>query len=129
MLQGDIWLRYALSGQGGSKVKQFAVRCENVELSRWSYFIAGCNIGNFNTHFLKDVPLDKVKNWIITKTSTHLKIVCNSVIVLSFNFAVDCDSNKRNGEELWSLKAKSFTFYPYCEYLTSNQMLVRNLTC
>ena len=125
--EGDIWLGYPLSGQGGSK--QFAVRCENVELSRWSYFIEGCTEGNWNKQFLNNVPLDKVKNWIITKTTTHLKVVCNRVTVLNFNFAVDCDSDKRNGEKVWSLTAKSFTFYQNGKYLTSNKMLVRNLTC
>ena len=126
---GDIYFFITLSGQGGSNVKQFAMRCENVELSQWSYFIDGCTERNWNKQFLNNVPPDKVKNWIITKTSSHLKVICNRVTVLNFNFAVDCDSDKRNGEELWSLKAKSFTFYPYCKYLTSNQMLVRNLTC
>ena len=83
----------------------------------------------WNKQFLNNVPLDKVKNWIITKTSSHLKVICNRVTVLNFNFAVDCDSDKRNGEKVGSLKAKSFTFYAHCKYLTANQMLVRNLTC
>ena len=61
ILQGCIELKYVLAGQGGSKVKQFAARCENVELSQWSYFIVGCNIGNWNKQFLNNVPLDKVK--------------------------------------------------------------------
>ena len=66
---------YTLPGQGGSKVKYFAVRCGNVELSQWSYFIDGCTEGNWNKQFLNNVPLDKVKNWIITKTSSHLKVI------------------------------------------------------
>ena len=105
------------------------MRCENVKLSQWSYFIHGCNEGNWNKQFLNNVPHDEVKNWIITKTSSHLKVICNRVTVLNFNFAVDCDSDKRDGEKLWSLKAKSFRFYQSCKYLISKQMLVRNLTC
>ena len=127
VLEGDIRLFYIL--QRGSNVKQFAVKCENVDLSQWSYFIQGCTEGNWNKQFLNNVPRDKVKNWNITKTSTHLKVVCNRVTVLNFNFAVDCDSDKRNGEKVWSLTAKSFTFIQHGKYLTSNQMLVRNLTC
>ena len=129
ILQGCIELKYVLAGQGGSKEKYFAVRCENIQFSQWSYYIEGCNGENWNKHFLNNVPLDKVKNWIITKTSSHLKVICNRVTVLNFNFAVDCDSDKKNGEQVWSLKAKSFRFYQHGQYLTSKQMLVRNLTC
>ena len=122
-------MKYILPGQGGSGEKSFAMKCENVELSQWSYYIAGCTEGNWNIDFLNNVPPDKVKNWIITKTSTHLKVVCNRVTVLNFNFAVDCDSDKRDGEKVWSLNAKSFNFDMYSKYVNSNQMIVRNLTC
>ena len=129
MLNLDIRLDYCLAEQKESGRKVFGIRCENIELSRWSYFIGGLNKVNWNKQFLNNVPLDKVKSWIIAKTSTHLKVVCNRVTVLNFNFAVDCDSDKRHDEKVWSLKAKSFKFYHLCTYLTSNQMLVRNLTC
>ena len=107
----------------------FGIRCENVNLSRWSYFIEGCNISGWNTQFLNNVPLDNVKNWIITKTSTHLKVVCNRVTVLNFNFSVDCVKEIKDGDKLWSFKAKSFTFYIDSKYCSSKQMLVRNLIC
>ena len=86
-----------------------------------------CTIWNWNIQFLNDMPPDKVKNWIITKTSTHLKVVCNRVTVLNFNFAVDCNSNKRDGEKVWSSKAKRFQFHYFNS--TSIVPLVRNLSC
>ena len=126
MLNLDIRLFYALSGQRGSVEKQFAVRCENIELSRWSYFIEGCNEAEWKILFLNNVPPDKVKNWIITKTSTHLKVICNRVNVLNFNFATDCKPNYRGYQKVWSFKAKSFKFFRYNHSVVP---LVRNLSC
>ena len=62
---------------------------------------------NYNVQFLNNVPPDKVKHWIITKTSTHLNVVCNKVTVLNFNFATDSDPDKTNGKNIWCREVES----------------------
>ena len=77
------------------------MRCENITSSKWSYCIARYTIYVYNAQFLNNVPPDKVKHWIITKTSTHLNIVCNKVTVLNLNFATDSDPDKTDGKDTW----------------------------
>ena len=84
------------------------MRCENVETSQWSFKVIGCTEDDYNVRFLKNVPQYKVKNWVITKTASHLNVTCNKVTVLNFNFAVDSDPDQRDGEKIWSRKADSF---------------------
>ena len=55
----------------------------------------------YNTQFLNNVPADKLKHWIITKPSTHLKVVCNRVTVFNFNFATDYKSGSENSHQIW----------------------------
>ena len=86
------------------------MRCENTTSSQWSYWIEGCTKRDYNVQFLNNVPPDKVKHWIITKTSTHLNIVCNKVTVLNFNFATDSDPDKTSGN-IWSRAVESVKVY------------------
>ncbi|KAL5249446.1 hypothetical protein ACHWQZ_G018338 [Mnemiopsis leidyi] len=96
-----------VSEEGGRVVRGFEMRCENTTSSQWSYYIEGCTVYNYNVQFLNNVPPDKVKHWIINKTSTHLNIVCNKVTVLNFNFATDSDPDKTDGKHIWSREAES----------------------
>ena len=84
----------------------FAIKSHRPE--RWSYIVLNCTEDHFNTRFLKNVPNDKVKQWFITKTSTHLTVNCNEVTVLNFNFSADCHDNKEDGAKLWLKKPGSF---------------------
>ena len=84
------------------------MRYENVETNQWSYKVVGCTEDEYNVRFLKNVPHEKVKSWVITKTATHLNVRCNKVTVLNFDFAVDSDPDQRDGEKIWSRKADSF---------------------
>ena len=88
------------------------MRCENTTSSQWSYLILGCTVNDYNVHFLNNVPPDKVKHWILTKTSTHLKVVCNKVNVLNFNFATDSHPDKTNGKDIWCIDEES-VFIPF----------------
>ena len=100
--------RYDFVSEGGGRVQRwFNMRCENTTGSQWSYLILGCTVNDYNVHFLNNVPPDKVKHWIITKTSTHLKVVCNKVNVLNFNFATDSDPDKTNGKDIWCRDGES----------------------
>ena len=95
-------MEYNFVSEGGGRVqREFGMRCENITSSQWSYYILGCTVLGYNVQFLNNVPPDKIKHWIITKTSTHLNIVCNKVTVLNFNFATDSHPNKTNGKDIW----------------------------
>ena len=102
-------MTYDFVSEGGGRVQSswFGMRCENTTSSKWSYYIYGCTVTNYNLQFLNNVPPDKVKHWIITKTSTHLNIVCNKVTVLNFNFATDSHPDKTNGKDIWCREGES----------------------
>ena len=102
---------YTLTVDGVTDERSFGMCCESGDGSKWSYFIERCTRDSYNVRFLDNVPVDKLKLWTITKTSTHLKVVCNKVTVLNFDFANDCDSDKKDGVQLWSRNSASFAFY------------------
>jgi hypothetical protein len=106
-----IHVRYTLTVDGVTDKRWFGMRCESGADSKWSYIIGGCTCNSYNVRFLDNVPVDKLKLWTITKTSTHLKVVCNKVTVLNFNFANDCDSDKKDGVQLWSRNSGSFEVF------------------
>ena len=85
----------------------FGIRCENSISSRWSYIIEGCSAYVWDNQYLSNVPFDKVKHWIITKSSTHLNIICNKVTVLNYNFATDSNLDGTTGKDIWSKKSDS----------------------
>ena len=66
-----------------------------------------------NTQFLNNVPADKFKHWIITKTSTHLKVVCNKVTVLNFNFATDYKPGSENCHQVWLKRCTKLQLYDF----------------
>ena len=109
-LKKNINVLYTLSSDNGHDEKWFKFRYEVKVTGRWSYFIQGCTVDGWEVRYLDNVPRDRFKHWIITKSSTHLKVVCNKVTVLKFNFLTDCDADKKDGEKVWSRKAKSFQF-------------------
>ncbi|XP_063694578.1 uncharacterized protein LOC134826214 [Bolinopsis microptera] len=119
------YICYTLHGEGRTDQKQLRIRCENVEISQWSFIIHDCTLGIWGVRFLHEVPHDKLKHWIITKSSSHLKVVCNKVTVLHFNFSTDCDSDKRNGQMIWSRKANSAQFYGQAQ--VNNSILLRTI--
>ena len=96
----NIYVFYTLPGEGGSSEKSIQIYKDRTNL-QWSYVIEGCTPGSVNTQFLNNVPADKLKRWIITKTSTHLKVVCNRVTVLNFNFATDYKPGYENSHQVW----------------------------
>ena len=98
---------YTLSG-GSSNRRGFVMRCEDEVTNLWSYRVSNCTANSYNKQFLKNVPDDNFKHWIINKTSTHLEVVCNKVSVLSFNFATDSDRDKKDGSRVWSRQIESF---------------------
>ncbi|XP_063694576.1 uncharacterized protein LOC134826211 isoform X4 [Bolinopsis microptera] len=122
VVSGSFRIRYTL-GEGRADQKRFDMRCENVDTNRWSYTIDDCTVNEWDNQFLHEVPHGKLKHWIITKSSSHLKVVCNKVTVLHFNFSTDCDTNKRDGEGFWSRKANSAEIY--CQF--NNSILLRTL--
>ena len=95
-----ISVSYTLSGEGGSSEERIGIY-RDVKTNQWSYYIWGCTPNSVNTQFLNNVPADKLKHWIITKTSTHLKVVCNRVTVLNFNFATDYKPGSENSHQFW----------------------------
>ena len=98
-LVNQIHVFYTLSGEGGSSEKSIQIYTDKP--NQWSYYIVGCTPWSVNTQFLNSVPADKFKHWIITKTSTHLKVVCNRVTVLNFNFATDYKPGSENSHQFW----------------------------
>ena len=91
---------YTLSGEGGSSEKYIGIY-RDANTNQWSYYIEECTPFIHNQQFLNNVPADKFKHWIITKTSTHLKVVCNKVTVLNFNFATDYKPGSENSHQVW----------------------------
>ena len=95
---------YTLPGEGDTDEKVFGLICENKDTNQWSYVISGCTVVFYDTQYLDSVPCDKVKHWIITKTCTHLKVVCNNVKVLNFNFATDYSPGNETRHQVWLRK-------------------------
>ncbi|XP_063689761.1 uncharacterized protein LOC134822570 isoform X2 [Bolinopsis microptera] len=120
-LQKHIIVCYTLPVDGSTDGSGFSMRCENKDTNQWSYFIGGCTEGSDNTQFLDSVPPDKVKHWIITKTCTHLKVVCNNVTVLSFNFATDYSPGNETSHQIWLRRYSNLTFY--IDYKMTNILL------
>ena len=110
---GYIGVKYTLRGEEGSDERWFDMRCEDVGTSRWSYTVQGCTANEWNTQFLNNIPPDKVKHWSVTKTYTHLKVVCNNVTVLNFNFAADYSTGFEEKHQIWSRRCTALSFYMY----------------
>ena len=125
-LKKVIGVYYTLSGEGRSDKRGFWMRCENVDTNQWSYCIGGCTVISYNTQFLNNVPADKVKHWIITKTCTHLKIVCNNVTVLNFNFSTDYSPGNENSHQDWLRRYTAVELIHWYDY--SNLLLLSNST-
>ena len=109
-LQKPIGVWYTLPGDSSTDGKGFYMRCENIDTSQWSYGIRGCTVESWNTQYFDSVSPDKVKHWIITKTCTHLKVVCNNVTVLNFNFATDYSPGKETSHQVWLKRCSYLKF-------------------
>ena len=120
-LQKVINVYYTLPGEGSTGEKGFYMRCENIDTSQWSYGFVGCTVVSWNTQYLDSVPRDKVKHWIITKTCTNLKVVCNNVTVLNFNFATDYSPGNETDHQVWLRRCSSLFFCS--EYNMTNILL------
>ncbi|XP_063689769.1 uncharacterized protein LOC134822573 isoform X2 [Bolinopsis microptera] len=116
-LQKDIAVYYNLPVEGCTDEKWFGMICENKDTSLWSYCIAGCTVLSYNTQYLDSVPPDKVKHWIITKTCTHLKVVCNNVTVLNFNFATDYSPGYKTDHQIWLRRCTAVRFRTNCKHV------------
>ena len=114
---------YTLPGEGSTDAEWFTMRCENVNTSQWSYVIGGCTVVNYNTQYLGSVPPDKVKHWSITKTCTHLKVVCNNVTVLNFNFATDYSPGYGIRHQVWLKRCSAVKFYSEYENLLLSKVV------
>ena len=75
--------------------------------NKWSYVLSECTVYELPAQFLSDVPSGAVKFWKITKTPTHMKIVCNDVNVLDFNFREDSVENYNRETSYWFEHPKS----------------------
>ena len=110
---------YTLSGEGGSSEKSIQIYKDGT--NQWSYVIVGCTPNSVNKQFLNNVPAEKLKHWIITKTSTHLKVVCNRVTVLNFNFATDYKPRSGNSHQDWLKRCTKIRFLQhYSDLLVLN---------
>ncbi|XP_063690657.1 uncharacterized protein LOC134823200 isoform X2 [Bolinopsis microptera] len=103
---------YTLPGEGGSSEKYIQIY-RKAKTNQWSYCIEGCTPLGVNRQFLNNVPADKLKHWIITKTSTHLKVVCNRVTVLNFNFATDYTPGYENVHQIWLTRCTNIRLRKY----------------
>ena len=112
-LQRIIGVWYTLPGEGSTDKKGFFISCENINTNQWSYRIRGCTVDSCKTQYLDSVSPDKVKHWIITKTCTHLKVVCNNVTVLNFNFATDYSPGYETSHQVWLRRCNKMSFYTY----------------
>ena len=105
----NIAVYYTLPGEGGSSEKYIQIYRDS-KTNQWSYNIARCTPNSINKQFLNNVPADKFKHWIITKTSTHLKVVCNRMTALNFNFATDYKPGYENSHRVWSRRCTNIRF-------------------
>ena len=112
---------YTLPAEGDNYEKVFYMRCENKDTSQWSYGMSECTVFDYNTQYFDSVPRDKVKHWIITKTCTHLKVVCNNVTVLNFNFATDYSPGNETDHQVWLRRCSNLFFCS--EYEITNILL------
>ena len=110
--ENQIYVSYTLPREGGSSEKCIGIY-RDVKTNQWSYIIVGCTPGGVNKKFLNNVPADKLKHWIITKTSTHLKVVCNRVTVLNFNFATDYKPGSENSHQVWLKRCTNIRLINY----------------
>ena len=85
------------------------IRCDDaLSYTRgWSYVVEKCTKFEFKKLFLKNVPENKVKLWKIKKTRTHMRIVCNDVTVLDFDFETDSNKDYKSIKDNWSGRLKS----------------------
>ena len=120
-LQKPIGVLYTLPGGSSTDEKGFGIRCENIDTNQWSYRISGCTVDSYNTQYLDSVPRDKVKHWTITKTCTHLKVVCNNVTVLNFNFATDYSPGNETSHQVWLRRCSNLKFRSF--YIMTNILL------
>ena len=91
----------------GSEAEPVKVRHFGMRSNPWGFKIEGCTDHDRYDARSIDVdilPSDKVKHWIITKTSRHLIVKCNKVTVVKFNFLADSDYDKKESCKLWSNK-------------------------
>ena len=123
-LQKPIAVCYTLPGEGSTDEKWFGMRCENINTSQWSYYLWGCTVGRWDTQYLDSVPPDKVKHWIIIKTFTHLKVVCNNVTVLNFNFATDYSPGYETDHKVLLRRCTAVQF---AVYLYKNLLLLKSV--
>ena len=69
----------------------------------WNFKIQGNIVDICDEIFLCKVPPDEVKHWHITKSASHLKIVCNNETVLNFDF-LNYSPGFGNEYQVWSGK-------------------------
>ena len=105
----NVYFRF-LSEHEGSEAEPVKVRHFGMRSNPWGYRIEGCTDPERYDARSIDVevlPSEKVKHWIITKTSRHLIVKCNKVTVVKFNFLADSDSDKKESCKVWSNKVST----------------------
>ena len=105
-----VWYTLPEEGSTDHELRRFYMRCENKDTNQWGYRMSECTVNNYNSQYLDSVPPDKVKHWIITKTCTHLKVVCNNVTVLNFNFATDYSPANETSHQVWLKRCSNLKF-------------------
>ena len=104
-----ICFSYVFVGKNWKFVLGFSIQCEDTRASRWSYMLKNCTVFTFGENYLENVPNHKVKLWKVTKTATHMKLVCNDVTVLNFNFETDSIESYHKSVTKWSGQPNSVT--------------------
>ena len=109
--EGAIAVKYTLCGEQHTESRFFIMNLSNGNNTVWNFNIRGCIEDGFDETLLNNVPPDQVKHWHITKSSSHLKIVCNNVTVLNFNFSTDHSPRFENEYQVWSGKCTAVYLY------------------
>ena len=87
-IMGSIQLFFKFTGPLET-TQRLIIRLINPTNNRWSYIITGCTTSNAADQFLIDVPNEETRIWRIRLTSTNLRVTCDTVEVLNFEYTAD----------------------------------------
>lgn len=107
--------RIILEFKDGENEFYLKFKCTDVSSSTWIYVLQGCmkHRSNWRSALtMTGVPHDEIKIWKITRTTTHLRVVCNGVTVVNFNFATDYRDRYRSCSETWGQSTEAKIYFP-----------------
>ena len=105
----------------------FVAKCTDASTSRWIYVLTGCMRHAWSSALtMTGVPHDEIKIWKITRSTTHLEIVCNGVRVANFNFRTDFTGGFSSCSETWGQSnAIQFEFVSWGLYDDDDHLFMR----